>query len=110
MNDTMHPFKNIYEFAASAGSLEGFVYHKESMDPDHISSWIGNLVDAYGLLPREALDEIQTSIDQTIGRAVRSLVPLLGVEHGLVKELESMVKGPLPASPDDFQKKKWFQK
>ena len=109
MNDAVHPFKNIYEFAASAGSLEGFVYHKDSMDPEHISNWIGNLVHAYGILPREALDEIQTSIDQTIGRTVRSLVPLLGEAHDLVKKLESMVKGPLPESPDDFQKKKWFR-
>lgn len=109
MNNSVHPYKNIYEFAASAGALEGFVYHKESMNPDDISNWINNLADAYAILPREAIDEIQPSIDQTIGRAVRSLVPLLGEGHVLVKKLGSMTTGPLPESSDDFQKKKWFQ-
>lgn len=109
MNDTVHPYKNIYEFAASAGALEGFVYHKDGMNPDDIANWIGNLVDAYAILPQEAIDEIQPSVDRTIGRAVRSLAPLLGEEHDLVKKLLSMIKGPLPESSDDFQKKKWFQ-
>jgi len=109
MTNTVHPYKNIYEFAASAGALEGFVYHKDSMNPDDISNWVGNLVDAYGILPRDAIDEIQPAIDLTIGRAVRSLVPLLGEEHDIVKELGSMITGLLPESSDDFQKKKWFQ-
>ena len=109
MKNKVHPYKNIYEFSASAGALEGFVYHKDSMNPDDISIWVGNLVDAYGILPREVIDEIQPGIDQTIGRAIRSLVPLLGEDHALVKKLESMVTGRLPESPDDFQKKKWFQ-
>ncbi len=109
MKRAVHPYKNIYEFAASAGALEGFAYHKEGMDPADISNWVDNLVDAYGLLPREALDEIQPCIDQTMGRAARSLVPLLGEDHEIIRKLRSMIAGRLPESADDFQKKKWFQ-
>ncbi len=109
MKNVVHPYKNIYEFAASAGALEGFAYHKDSMDPADISNWVTNLVDAYGLLPREALDEIQLSVDQTMGRATRSLAPLLGEEHEIIHKLRSMTTGSLPGSADDFQKKKWFQ-
>jgi len=109
MNDTVSSFKNIYEFAASAGALEGFVYHKKSMDPKDLTVWVDNLVSAYGLLPQEARDEIQSSLDQTLGRAIRSLVPLLGEGHLIIQKLGSMVAGEMPESPDDFQKKKWFQ-
>ena len=72
----MHDFSNIYEFAASAGSLEGYVYRRKDLDLDSLVKWIDNLVAAYGLLPPEALDRIQPSIDQTLGRAIRSIHPL----------------------------------
>ncbi|MBW2018240.1 MAG: hypothetical protein JRJ01_15615 [Deltaproteobacteria bacterium] len=109
MGKPVHDYTNIYEFAASAGSLEGFVYRRENLDATALSNWVDNLVTAYGLLPPEALEQIQPSIDQTVGRAVRSLVAHLEEDHGLVRKLKSMIKGEMPASADDFKKKKWFQ-
>jgi hypothetical protein len=108
--DPMHLYEQIYDFAASAGALEGYVYHREEMDLKALPVWIGNLHQAYQLLSAPALDEIQPFIDMTLGRAFRSLVPLLGESHEIVMKLRSMIKGPLPDSPDDFQKRKWFQK
>lgn len=109
MDNAVHIFRNLYEFAASMGALEGFVYHKEHLDTDALPIWVSNILAAYGRLPPDALKEIQSSVDQTVGRAIRSLIPLLGEEHEIVKKLRSMVRGELPASADDFQKKKWFQ-
>jgi len=106
----MHMFTQLYEFAASAGALEGFVYQRPDLGAESISKWVENLVEAYRLLPSEVLKEIQPSLDGTLGRAVRSLDNVLGEEHPLVQTLRSMVKGPMPSSPDDFQKRKWFQK
>jgi hypothetical protein len=106
----MHPFMQLYEFAASAGALEGFVYRRSDLGAGAISLWVENLGGAYSLLPAEVLKEIQPSLDGTLGRAVKSVSKVLGEEHPLVQKLKSMVKGPLPASPDDFQKAKWFQK
>ena len=106
----MHIYTNIYEFAASAGALEGYVYHKEDIDMDALPKWVENLVSAYQHLPSEALDEIQSSLDRTLGRAIKSLINILGEEHEIIGKLNSMVAGSLPASADDFQKKKWFQR
>ena len=100
----------IYEFAASAGALEGYVYRRENIDLQALPVWIGNLDQAYQLLPEPAMNEIQPFIDMTLGRAYRSLVPILGENHEMVGKVRSMIKGPLPDSADDFQKKKWFQK
>ncbi len=106
----MNLHAQIYEFASSAGALEGYVYHREAMDMKALPIWIGNLKGAYALIPKEVLADIQPFIDKTLGRAVRSLTSLLGEEHELVGAVVSMIKGPLPESPDDFQKKKWFQR
>ena|SRR3990172_7111328 len=105
----MHIYRQIYEFAASVGALEGYVYDKHELDEGIIAKWCNNLVDAYQLLPKEALQEFQPSCDGTIGRAIRSLTPVLGDNHEIVGKLRSMTAGPIPKSADDFQKKKWFQ-
>ena len=106
----MHLYSKIYEFAASAGALEGYVYQKDKVDTEALTNWVENLVAAYNHLPSEALDEFQSSLDQTIGRAIRSLSSALGQEHEIVHKLKSMVVGNLPDSANDFQKKKWFRK
>lgn len=106
----MHIYAKIYEFAASAGALEGYVYHKEKLDMNALPIWVGNLITAYQDLPAEAREEFQSSLDQTLGRAISSLIPLLGEGSELVHSLKSMVVGPRPESPDDFQKRKWFEK
>ena len=106
----MHLYAQVYDFAASAGALEGYVYHKEEVDRKSLAVWVGNLHQAYQLLPSPALEEIQPFVDMTLGKAFRSLVPLLGENHEMIMKLRSMIKGPLPDSPDDFQKRKWFQK
>ena len=105
----MHIYAQIYEFAASAGALEGYVYHRKEVDMTAMPNWVDNLVAAYQRMPPEALGEFQSSIDFTLGRAIRSLTPVLGERHEIIGKLQSMVSGNIPESADDFQKKKWFK-
>ncbi len=105
----MKPYLRVYEFGASAGALEGYVYRREEVDLKALPIWIGNLLEAYRLLPDSVLDEIQPGLDMTLGRAFKSLSSLLGENHEMAVKVRSMIKGGLPESPDDFQRKKWFQ-
>ncbi len=109
----MHIYTQIYEFAASIGALEGYVYKKKSldeMDIDALLVWTGNLVDAYGHLASDALGNIQSSLDLTLNRAISSFNTILEEDHIVLERLHLMVKTGIHCSPDDFQKKKWFQK
>jgi hypothetical protein len=108
----MHIYQKIYEFAASAGAFEGYIYRrpKTEIDNEALSNWVDNLFDAYQSLDSEVRDECQPSIDQTLGRAIKSLDLLFDERHAPVSKLLKIVKGELPESPDDFQKDKWFQK
>ena len=51
----MHIYAQIYEFAASAGALEGYVYHKKKLDMAALPNWVDNIVAAYKRMPSEAL-------------------------------------------------------
>jgi len=107
----LHIYQRIYEFGASAGAFEGYVYRrsKTEIDTAALSNWAENLLDAYQHLPAEVIGEIQFACNQTLGRAIKSLIPAVGEEHAIIAKLKKIVKGELPENPDDFQKTKWFQ-
>jgi hypothetical protein len=107
----MHIYRQIYEFAASAGAFEGYVYRRDKteIDPEELSNWVRNLVEAYCRLPSDVVTECQTACNQTLGRAIQSLVAEFGEGHPAIDQLQKIVKGRLPKSADDFNKTKWFQ-
>jgi len=95
-------YKDIYDFAAKAGSLEGWVYPKEKVNISYLPRWSDNVVKQYQDLPPEAREEIQSQCNETLGRAIQSIVPILGEDHEVIKKLKGLVKGKLPSSSDDF--------
>jgi len=109
----VHIYSKIYQFAASAGAFEGYVYKKKDAeglgDMNALSGWIDNILAAYDHLPDEAIKLFQDSCDRTLGRAILSMIPVLGEDHEFINKLKSIIKGSIPKSPDDFNKQKWFQ-
>jgi hypothetical protein len=94
--------REIYDFGAHAGSLEGYVYGYTKVDLKYLPRWSANLVEEYRSLPDSVRAEIQPSLDGTLGRAVRTLAPHLGEDHQVIGLLKEMIQGRLPDSPDDF--------
>lgn len=109
----MHVYEQIYEFSSSAGALEGYVYGKrsrEAVDMQALDVWTGNLTEAYRLLPSEVLERIRPGLDLTLNRAAASLEGFLETDHPVLRRVHAMIGQRTDAGPDDFQKKKWFQK
>jgi hypothetical protein len=100
----MGTYRDVYDFAAKAGALEGYVYPKE-METSYLPVWVDHVVQSYRMLPEEARSELQDLANGTIGRAIQSLLPVLGEGHEVIKKLRSVVTGALPSSPDDFTRK-----
>jgi len=96
--------REVYEFGAHAGSLEGYVYGWINVDPQYLPGWTRNLVKEYGSLPERVLEEIQPGLDGTLGRALRSVTPHLGETHVVIENIKGMIRGSLPTSPDDFSR------
>jgi len=98
--------REIYEFAASAGALEGYVYGREALEASHLDKWVRNLVAQHGGLPDAARRAIQPGLDRTLGRAAHSMAAVLGDGHPHVAALRSMVVGDIPSSATDFEEDK----
>ena len=110
----MHIYAKIYQFSASVGALEGYVYKKSSAEElslPALTVWVDNICKAYNHLSSEVLNEFQGHLDRTLGRALHSLNPVFGDGHELVQKLQSLIKGAaeMPVSADDFNKQKWFE-
>ncbi len=101
--------KDIFEFASSAGALEGYVYPKEEMDEGALKNWVNNLVKQYNALPAEARASFQAELDRSIGRAVHALTPRLGDDHDHIKALKSLIVGEMPASYNDFATERGYK-
>jgi len=95
-------YQEVYDFAAKAGALEGYVYPKEKVDLNYLPRWVDNLVNQYHSLPPEVREEFQGLCNGTVGRVIQSLLPCLGEDHEVIKKLKSVLSGKLPLSPDDF--------
>ncbi|MFN3534840.1 MAG: hypothetical protein ACK4WB_05560, partial [Desulfatiglandales bacterium] len=89
----MDIYSQLYEFAASVGAFEGYVYHKDKVDVHYLPNWSQNLQKAYELLPEDVRASIQPHLDQSLGRAISSVKEILGDDHPVVRRLKSMVKG-----------------
>ncbi len=101
----MGVYRTLYDFAAKAGSLEGYVYHKDKIDPKYLPRWVEHIVTLYGEVPQEAKKEFQDLCDETVGRTILSLLPSLGKDHEIIRKLKGLVRGKMPESPDDFPHK-----
>jgi len=99
-------YREVYDFAAKVGSLEGFVYNRNKDDIGTLSPWIDHAIKDYNALPPEVRQEFQDLCDGTVGRAIQSLIPHLGEDHELIKKLKALVIHKMPSSPDDFTRKK----
>ena len=95
-------YKEVYNFAAKTGALEGYVFPKEKVDLNYLPKWVDNLVNQYRALPSEVREEFQGLCNGTLGRTIQSLLPLLGEDHEVIKKLKSIVSGKLPLSSNDF--------
>ena len=96
-----HIYRKIYEFAASAGAYEGYVYQRSPSDlnMDALADWIQNLAHAYRSLPPEVLGQVQEGCTATLGRAIRSLFSSLGENQPNLKNL-SRIEGIRLIPPD----------
>lgn len=102
----MGAYSDIYEFAARAGAFEGYVYQRKDLTAHSLERWVDHLVEGYNAVPVETRKEFQGLCDGTIGRAIQSLIPTIGEDHGIIKKLKGMTRGKIPSSPDDFSRKR----
>lgn len=53
----MIAYEQFFEFAAKAGSLEGYLYEREKIEP--LTNWVNNIDETYQKLPESVKGKIE---------------------------------------------------
>jgi hypothetical protein len=64
----MEAYEELFKFAAKAGSLEGYLYEREAIEP--LSNWVGNLETMYANLPEEVKAQIRKELSAVLERTL----------------------------------------
>jgi hypothetical protein len=64
----MEEYEALFKFAAKAGSLEGYLYEREKIEP--LSNWVSNLETMYANLPEEVKAQIRNELSAVLERTL----------------------------------------
>jgi len=62
----MGEYEELFQFAAKAGSLEGYLYEREDLEP--LDDWIGNIEKMHAGLPDNIKDEIKGELGSVLAK------------------------------------------
>jgi hypothetical protein len=80
--------KEIFLFAAKVGSLEGYLFERESVEP--LTNWVDNISRMYGDLPPEVKKELAADLVPVLKRVLQYGAKTL--EAGLKEKLEQLLQ------------------
>ena len=64
----MAEYEELFKFAAKAGSLEGYMYQREKLEP--LSNWVSNLDSMYKNLPDEVKEDIREEYSSVLTKVL----------------------------------------
>lgn len=64
----MEEYEALFKFAAKAGSLEGYLYERETIEP--LSNWVSNLETMYANLPDAVKAQIRNELRDVLARTL----------------------------------------
>jgi galactose-1-phosphate uridylyltransferase len=65
----MEGYEALFKFAAKAGSMEGYLYEREKIEP--LSNWVSNLETMYANLPDEVKAQIRDELGNVLARILQ---------------------------------------
>ena len=65
----MSEYEELFKFAAKAGSLEGYLYERENLEP--LYGWVGNIEKMYTNLPDTIKNDIRDPLKSVLTRSMQ---------------------------------------
>ncbi len=60
--------EELFKFAAKIGALEGYLYHRDRVEP--LENWVGNIEKMYAALPDTAKRDIKAELSGVLTRVL----------------------------------------
>ena len=83
--------RDLFNFSAKVGCLEGYLYEREDADVSTLPNWVGNIEKMYRNLPikvkRDFLEDYKTILEKILQSSEKTLKK----EDGVLTKLKSMI-------------------
>lgn len=83
-------YLELFELAAKAGCLEGWLYNKGEVELHYLEDWIANIDRMYQALPGELKDEVRSSYLKLLKSITEHCNRLLPKDHRVMERLARM--------------------
>jgi len=80
-------YKELFEFAAKAGALEGYLYEREKIEP--LYNWVSNIEMMYTGLPDSVKEDIKNEFSNVLSRTMTCGGKVL--EEGIMTRLNNLL-------------------
>ena len=83
----MGEYKELFEFSAKAGALEGYLYEREKVEP--LDNWVSNIERMYASLPDNVKEDIKNEFSNVLKRTLTYGGKVL--EEGIITRLNNLL-------------------
>lgn len=88
---SLTPNRLLFDLAARLGSLEGYLYAEEKVDPSYLPNWLQNIEREFEILPPQARNEVRRDYIELLGKVQALLRGLYGENDGNTEKLTAMI-------------------
>jgi len=83
--------KNLFNFSAKVGCLEGYLYERKDADISTLPNWLGNIEKMYRDLPAKVKRDFLEDYKNILAKILQSLEKILEKEDGVLAKLKNMI-------------------
>ncbi len=83
--------KDLFNFSAKVGCLEGYLYERKDADISTLPNWVGNIEKMYWNLPSEVKGDFLEDYKNILEKILQSSEELLKKEDGVLIKLRDMI-------------------
>ncbi len=83
--------KDLFNFSAKVGCLEGYLYERKDVDLSTLPNWVGNIERMHRNLPAEVKGDVLDDYRNILEKILQSSEKILKKEDGVLKTLRTMI-------------------
>ena len=83
--------KDLFNFSAKVGCLEGYLYERKDADISTLPNWVGNIENMYRDLPAEVKGDFLEDYRNILEKILQSSEKILKKEDGVLTKLTNMI-------------------
>ena len=87
----MSAYRELFDFAAKVGCLEGYLYDRHNLEPGYFPNWVGNIERLYKALPPAVKADFNPQYQEVMKKICDHCNKLLGADDLITKQVTKML-------------------